>query len=343
MPTLTPEQVFTLHGKTPKLSILIGDDPFLTFWLEKMLSVYCAGNNPPNPRKIYFEGDWPGLLHQLTLRDMFHQPSCYRVGCSKPSLFKDHDCEKLAQTALKGSIPTLIVFEKLTPAQQKSAWFKQLTAQACILHAKPMTAAKTSTWFAKLVQHYQLSISPSVQKSLCQLAEFTPTCLEQCLVQLYLQAPSGSIGLDLAQSFMMTTPSQSPAYQAVDLILQGDIGTLTQKFPPQDTPIDQVQAMYWLLVKRLRQLLLIRERAQIERTPLPKLFQEARIWPSQQAAAQRCLRIPGKKIYPLYSKLCSLEMALKGQTNLPFSGYFFHLATLLCHACAQPSQTTSPR
>ena len=340
---LPPEKLLSLSNNVPALIAILADDPFLTYWVEKTLCTLSQSSQNKTARKISYEGDWNQLLSQLSLKDLFNSPAVTVIHIAKPALLKDRNMPDLLAASQRSGHPVIFLLDKMTPAQQKTSWFKTLSQSATVVPTKALPPGKVPIWLKSLTQFYALPLSVAVQKDLCLAAEFDPACLEQCLIQLSLQAPSKPIDLNYAKSFMMTLPQQSPAYQAVDSILRGDLAAFCQSFPLPTTTLDQGHAIYWLLVKRLRSFLQLKENALMTRKPLNALFGQAKIWPQQQATATRALNAPLPKLYSLYHQLCDLECTLKGQNQEPFLATFFHCAQTLCHAIQQANSPEARR
>lgn len=338
-----PEKVLSLANNLPSVALILADDPFLTYWVEKTLCTLSQSTQKKTVRKIAYEGDWNQLLSQLGLKDLFNTPAATVIHVAKPALFKDRSIPALLEATQRAGHLVVFTLDKITPAQQKTTWYKALSQASTVIPTKALPAGKVSVWLKSLSAFYQLPLSAAVQQDLCLAAEYDPACLEQCLIQLSLQAPTKPIDLAYAKSFMMTLPQQSPAYQAVDSILRGDLSAFCTGFPLATTTLDQAHAMYWLLIKRLRSFLQLKESALMTRKPLHALFGAAKIWPQQQATATRALNAPLPKLYTLYRKLCDLERTLKGQTQEPFFATFFQCAQTLCHTIQQANTPLTKR
>ena len=329
---LTPDRLFTIHNKVPKLSLIISDDPFLTYWCEQILRQFCLKNSTQPAKQITFTDNWSDLLSQIQLKDLFSQPSACIVRIDKPAQIKNFTMQDLIVASEKSACPVILCFGPVSPQQQKSKWFSTLSQHATLIQTKSMQEKPLLAWANKLFAFYKLPISTQLLQTLCEHADFDPICLDQCVRQLALLDLENDITLEQAKPYLMASPNQSPAFTAVDMILNGNLNDYHQRFSSTLTTLDQTHAIYWLLIKRLRTFLCIAEQSAHGQTPLPTLFNQAKIWPKQQAIVKKCLRIPRAKLYRFYRDLCQLELALKGQVDMAFQPEFHKVSCALC-AC----------
>lgn len=335
MSTLTPDNIFSIAHTPPKLAVVTGDDTFLHYWLVRTLTGFCQAPQNTSVKKILFSGDWQELLAHIQSKDLFSQPPVCIIDIPKPAQLKDCNTQALVASVKNAAYPVVLCLNNLTPAQQKSTWYADITRHASVFIAKPMQPKNTLNWAHKLFKHHAIPIQTSTLQQICELVEYDPICIDQCAQQLSLLSLTEPLSLQQIQPYLMTSPNQSPAYTAVDLVLSGSLAPFTTQFSDKKTTLDQTHAIYWLLIKKLRSFIRLAEQATYTKTPLSTLFSSAKIWPKQQVVAKKCLRMPRAQLYKLYQQLCELELVLKGQNPLAFQPHFFTLATNICSQIAQ--------
>ncbi len=332
MVTTSCETLLTEIAKPKqRLSIIIKSDPFLCYWSEQILLNNWYNDSPKQRLRIQDNSAASHIEQHLLQVDLLQSKKTWIINCNKPGLCKDNKLDTIILKCLaQTDNQILIIFENINAGHQRGSWFKKLAASGLIITTKALSNYKVPLWLTQYSKHIAAPIAKPLAQTLCeQLNYHLPSLLQLC-TQIQLQNIKPPYSLDKLNSCMLSTPDSGPVYDLLDYICSGNTQACTQAFNknhPQQTLI----SLYWMLLRRLRQILHIHEQHKQLQQPLQQVLNQYNLWNKQQAVYSKCLRTPVKKLYQHYSKLCYLEWVLKGQYTGNFLLQLRQQCQQLCH------------
>ena len=120
------------------------------------------------------------------------------------------------------------------------------------------------------------------------------------------------------EKFILSTSTPSQIYAHLDNIYQGNIQETKENIPKYQQT-EQVANLYWLAIKRLRQILQIKENISYHKKTASEALQKAKVWPKQHSMYLKILKVPQQKLIQHYMDLCELEWVLKGHAPGDFT------------------------
>lgn len=327
MAAIPAESLLGQRHNKQRLFVILRSDAFLSHWSEQIITQ----THSEKQRLRVPDNTSPDALGQHLLQvDLLQSSKTWLIDCNKPSIFKDTPIATIVEKCLKQTTNTLIInLDNTNAGHQRSQWFKQLSSLGLCISTKALSPYKVGTW----LEQYSKHVGKPLHKNLCnnladQLNYHLPSLAQLC-TQMRLQDLQPPFTLDRLQSCLLTNPGAGPIYELLDLICSGNYQNFLQALK-KNHPQDSLVSLYWMLLKRLRQILHIYEQCAQSKQPLPQILQQHNLWSKQQAVFTRCLRTPKAKLFDYYLKLCDLEWLLKGQQSGNFHTAFIQTCSQLC-------------
>lgn len=323
--TITCEALLnTLKRTKPPQATILVDDPFLSHFAEKS---FKSIHGIPFTRHTYTPKTHASIRTSLSSRDMFDEKRAHLIQIKGTDL--KHD--PLHQLIHDQSEPILIyLIEKIQPAQKRTKSFLALSKQTTMISTKALSEKKTLTWMKTLCAFHQIAISDHLIHTVCQRLDGDLSSLDQLIIQLTQQNIRQIKTVDDLTPYILTT-QQAPIFSALDALFNGKYHTCIAFFKTHHQA-DVIQKMYWMSLRRLRQIVRLQEKYTSENISLQSLFQNERIWPQMQPMFRKAIQIPQPRLQQLFTELCDLEYLLKGQSRLNFEKNATDQLLKLCHA-----------
>lgn len=198
--------------------------------------------------------------------------------------------EKLIQLSqlLHPDILLLLRGQKLTKAQENSAWFKAISHEAVYISCLTPEYQRLPQWVAKRAHNMQLSLETEANQLLCYCYEGNLLALAQALERLSLLYPDGKLTLPRVETAVNDAAHFTP-YHWVDALLAGKSRRawhILEQLQREDT-----ETVILLRAIQRELMLLLTLKRQSVTTPLKTLFDQHKIWQSRRpllsAALQR--------------------------------------------------------
>ena len=315
-----------------RLAIITKSDPFLSYWSEKILRKTMCERTTTQTIRYPENTSFQELRQTIHQNDLFSSHKTFIIHISKPNTLKE-ECldEELIHSLNQTKNRFLCIIGGIQSAHSRSKWYKNLAKNGIIITTKALTNYKIPTWLHQLSTWLGKPIPLPLCKTIAHTLDHHLASIEQLCSQMQIQNIQPPYQLEKLQSCMLTTPNPGPIYSLLDHICYGDLVKCQLGFAKSHTK-ETLTSLYWMLLKRLRQTLMLYEKHKQTGTPLPKLLEEAGIWSKQQPIYLKTLRVKKDQLYEIYHRLCQLEWMLKGSIPGNFLQTFQHTAQQLCQA-----------
>jgi len=274
--------------------------------------------------------DWDALFARCQALSLFTQRQTLTLQLpeSGPNAAM---AERLTQLAglLHSDILLVLHMQKLTKAQENSAWFKALSAQAVLVPCQTPEQAQLPRWVQNRAKALQLTIDEAAVQLLCYCYEGNLLALAQALERLSLLWPDGKLTLPRVEDAVNDAAHFTP-FHWVDALLAGKskraLHILSQ--------LEKEDAEVVILVRSLQRdlLTLLQLQRQQGQQPLRTLMDQQRIWQNRRALFTEALqRLDAQRLARAVHLLAELELTLKQDYGQHLWPQLQTLSLLLCH------------
>ncbi len=235
---------------------------------------------------------------------------------------------KLA-TLLHSDILLILRSNKLTKAQENSAWFKALSSNAVMVPCVTPEQAQLPRWVASRAQTMKLSVDEAAIQLLCYCYEGNLLALSQALERLSLLWPDGKLTLPRVEQAVNDAAHFTP-FHWVDALLAGKskraLHILRQMQAEDSEPVIMIRT----LQRDLMTLLTLQR--QMKNTPLRTLFDQQRIWQNRRPLFSDALqRLDARQLLQAIKLLTRIEITLKQDYGQSLWAELETLSLLLCN------------
>lgn len=198
--------------------------------------------------------------------------------------------EKLTQLAqlLHPDILLLLRGQKLTKAQENSAWFKAISNEGVYVSCLTPEYQRLPQWVAKRANTMHLTLETEANQLLCYCYEGNLLALAQALERLSLLYPDGKLTLPRVETAVNDAAHFTP-YHWVDALLAGKSRRawhILEQLQREDT-----EAVILLRAIQRELMLLLTLKRQSATASLKSLFDQHKVWQNRRplltAALQR--------------------------------------------------------
>ncbi|MEI2266922.1 DNA polymerase III subunit delta [Erwinia sp. CGal63] len=233
-------------------------------------------------------------------------------------------------TLLHEDILLLLRAPKLTKAQENSAWFKALSANAVIVPCQTPEQAQLPRWVNARARSMGLAVDEAAVQLLCYCYEGNLLALSQALERLSLLWPDGKLTLPRVEQAVNDAAHFTP-FHWVDALLGGKSKRaqhiLRQLKAEESEPVILLRT----LQRELMTLLTLQR--QMKQTPLRTLFDQHRVWQNRRPLLTEALqRLTAKQLAQAISLLTRIELTLKQDYGQAIWNELETLSLLLCTA-----------
>ncbi len=232
-------------------------------------------------------------------------------------------------TLLHPDILLLLRGNKLTKAQENSAWFKAVTAHGVIVPCTTPEPAQLPRWITTRAKTMNLTLDQAAVQLLCYCYEGNLLALAQTLERLSLRWPDGKLTLLRVEQEVNDVAHFTP-FHWVDALLAGKskraLHILRQMATEGDEPV--------ILIRTLQRdlLTLLTLQRQMAATPLRTLFDQRRIWQNRRPLFSEALqRLGRQQLAQAIHLLTQQEIALKQDYSQTLWPQLDTLSLLICN------------
>lgn len=231
---------------------------------------------------------------------------------------------------LHADILLLLRAPKLTKAQENSAWFKALSANAVLVPCQTPEHAQLPRWVNARAKSLRLTVDDAAVQLLCYCYEGNLLALAQALERLSLLWPDGKLTLPRVEQAVNDAAHFTP-FHWMDALLAGKSKRaqhiLRQLKAEESEPV--------ILLRTLQRelLMLLTLQRQMQRTPLRTLFDQHRVWQNRRPLFTEALqRLSARQLAQAVSLLTRIELTLKQDYGQAVWRELETLSLLLCTA-----------
>lgn len=207
---------------------------------------------------------------------------------------------------------------KLTKAQENSAWFKALSKNGVFVSCQTPELAQLPRWVGTRAKSLNLEIDDAAIQLLCYCYEGNLLALSQALERLSLLYPDGKLTLPKVEQAVNDAAHFTP-YHWLDALLAGKSKRawhILQQLQQEDSePVILLRT----LQRELLQLLTLKRH--LEQVPLRTLFDQFRVWQNRRPLMTQALqRLSMQQLQQAIHLLAQIEVRLKqdyGQSIWP--------------------------
>lgn len=207
---------------------------------------------------------------------------------------------------------------KLTKAQENSAWFKALSKNGVYVSCLTPEQAQLPRWVAQRAKAMKLDLDEAAGQLICYCYEGNLLALAQALERLSLLYPDGKLTLPRVEQAVSDSAHFTP-YHWLDALLAGKSKRawhiLHQLRQEDCEPV--------ILLRTIQRelLLLLTLKRQMAKTPLRSLFDQHKVWQNRRDLLTQALqRLHMTQLQQAIGLLSKLEITLKqnyGQSVWP--------------------------
>lgn len=231
-------------------------------------------------------------------------------------------------TLLHADILLILRLAKLTKAQENSAWFKALSAQAVVVPCQTPEHAQLPRWVTARAKNLKLSLDDAAIQLLCYCYEGNLLALAQALERLSLLWPDGKLTLPRVEQAVNDAAHFTP-FHWVDTLLAGKSKRAQHILHQMRTEDSEPMILLRTLQREL--LLLLTLQRQMNTTPLRTLFDQHRVWQNRRPLFSEALqRLSASQLAQAIRLLTRIELTLKQDYGQSVWPELETLSLLLC-------------
>lgn len=261
---------------------------------------------------IESHSDWPKAQNALENLSLFSEKSFIEIRHPKS---KWDEIGIAILSRFLEQLPTdkrlLIVTDKLTPAQQKSAWCQMIDKKGVIVSLKAIPFRDLPGWITQRLKQNNLHADAESIQSLAELTEGNLLATQQAVEKLRLLYPNTNIDKKAVAS-VMTDNAQFNIFDLTNYLLMSLPAKAIHVLNGLRFAATEATLILWAIARELRLLygFAIEKKQGV---PLPQVLSGQ--WPSRQPMLQKILsRLSDEKIAVLLQHAEKIDHVIKGIT-----------------------------
>lgn len=198
---------------------------------------------------------------------------------------------------------------KLSKAQENSAWFKALSADAVYVSCQTPEQAQLPRWVAARAKTLQLQLDDPANQLLCYCYEGNLLALSQALERLSLLYPDGKLTLPRVELAVNDAAHFTP-FHWIDALLAGKSKRACHIL--QQLQLEDCEAVILLRTVQRELLLLVQLQRRMAETSLRQLFDQHKVWQNRRPLMTQALqRLSARHLQQAVHLLSQIEVTLK--------------------------------
>ncbi|QTF09377.1 DNA polymerase III subunit delta [Brenneria izadpanahii] len=319
---LYPEQLGAqLHEGLRACYLICGNDPLLL--QESLDSIRRAAQQQEFSEHFSFaldaHTDWDAIFSTCQSLSLFasRQTLLLILPENGPNAAMAENLVKLSGL-LHQDILLMLRGNKLSKAQENSAWFKALSKNGVYVNCLTPEQTQLPRWVSQRAKSMKLDLDEAAGQLICYCYEGNLLALAQALERLSLLYPDGKLTLPRVEQAVSDSAHFTP-YHWLDALLTGK-GKRAWHILHQ---LRQEDCEPVILLRTLQRelLLLLTLKRQMAKTPLRSLFDQHKVWQNRRDLLTQALqRLNMAQLQQAIGLLSKLEITLKqnyGQSVWP--------------------------
>lgn len=309
------EQLHThLNKSLAPIYLISSSEPFLIE--EGRQAIHSAAHKQGYTEKQSWQVEtgfaWQQLLTSAHSLSLFSNKELIEIRCTSNQLN-----ETAAKTlhAYIDDAPAdkilLIITDKLTPAQQKSAWHQNLLKSGIAIQIWPLEGDALLQWLKQRLAAAKLTTSAEGLQLLAERAEGNLLAIAQEIEKLSLLYPQQTLTLEnIAEA--VNDSARFDVFALSDAILQGNGKRITRiLFCLKDEGVEPILIL-WAITKEIRTLTSIVEQL-VQGANIEKVLLEQRVWDKRKPLIRQALqRHKLKAWHQLLQHASDIDCMIKG-------------------------------
>ncbi|MCO6523752.1 MAG: DNA polymerase III subunit delta [Candidatus Schmidhempelia sp.] len=210
---------------------------------------------------------------------------------------------------LHQDIALLVSINKLTKAQENSAWLQAIGDQTLWINCQTLNSESLPNWLNQQAKQLGIVLNQTVVEGLCYYYEGNLLALSQILEQIKLLYPNGDISFNQIENVINDVAVFSP-YHWLDAILIGKPKRTIHIL--QQLKTNDFEPLILLRVLQKELILLINLKQQEHSQSLKQAFNDYKIWQNRRSFFTQTLnRLTIRQLYTALYELTQIEISLK--------------------------------
>lgn len=329
---LFPEQLGAqLQEKLSAGYLLFGNDPLLLQESQDHIRRQAQARGFDEHLSFMLDAstDWQEIFSQCQAMSLFSSRQTLSLVLPENGANPGFG-EKLAQLAdlLHPDLLFILRGNKLTRAQENSAWFKALGRNAVYVACMTPEQAQLPRWVDARAKAMKLKLDEAANQLLCYCYEGNLLALSQALERLSLLYPDAKLTLPRVETAVNDAAHFTP-FHWVDALLAAKAKRaghiLRQLRQEASEPV--------ILLRSLQReiMLLLTLQRQMAQVPLRALFDQHKIWQNRRPLLTQALqRLSPHQLHQAVTLMTHIEIALKQDYGYPIWPDLETLAMVVC-------------
>ncbi|CNL33744.1 DNA polymerase III subunit delta [Yersinia aldovae] len=207
---------------------------------------------------------------------------------------------------------------KLTKAQENSAWFKALSKNGVLVSCQTPEQTQLPRWVSARTKLLNLEVDDAATQLLCYCYEGNLLALSQALERLSLLYPDGKLTLPRVEQAVNDAAHFTP-YHWLDALLAGKSKRAWHIL--QQLQLEESEPVILLRTLQRELLLLLTLKRRMDQVPLRSLFDQFKVWQNRRPMMTQALqRLTLQQLQQAVHLLTRMEIRLKqdyGQSIWP--------------------------
>ncbi|MCA7011520.1 DNA polymerase III subunit delta [Dickeya dadantii] len=231
-------------------------------------------------------------------------------------------------TLLHPDILLMVRGNKLTKAQENSAWFKALSQQGVYVPCMTPEQEQLPRWVAHRAKNMKLELDDAASQLICYCYEGNLLALVQALERLSLLYPDGKLTLPRVEQAVNDAAHFTP-FHWLDALLGGKSKRAWHIL--QQLRLEECEPVILLRTVQRELLLLLQLKRHMATTPLRTLLDQHKVWQNRRPLLTQALqRLSLTQLQQAITLLSRLEITLKQNYGQPVWAELETLSMILC-------------
>jgi DNA polymerase III subunit delta len=292
--------------------LLVGTETYQQYQSQKQIQNYLAdlGFTQQLIFSIDAQTDWSTLYDHCQSLSLFSSKTLLILQFGENSI-SSTIASKLAEltSQLHQDIALIICINKLTKAQENSAWLKVISDQTLWVTCQPLNSESLPNWLNQQAKQLGIGLNPSVIEGLGYYYEGNLLALSQILEQIKLLYPNDDISFNQIEHIINDAAVFSP-YHWLDAILAGKVKRTIHIL--QQLKANDIEPLILLRTLQKELILLINLKQQQQNCTLKQAFDNYKVWQNRRPFFTQILkRLTLEQFYTALYELTQIEINLK--------------------------------
>lgn len=212
----------------------------------------------------------------------------------------------------------LLIHGPKAPSEvQKSKWFKRLEQAGLLINVNQPQGRHFSQWLTQAAAEKGLSFEPDALTKFCLMFEGNLLAGNQELEKLSLALGQQRITSQILKE-RVTNQARYNLFELQDAFLAGNSAKAVVILSTLKNEALEPQLLFWAFNRELELLIQLKS-AKLQRKPLAKIYQQARIWQARQVLFEQALRrLSLNDLLACNTLLAQIELDIKVNFDTPW-------------------------